>query len=45
MKQRNTMAAVMAILRMYQASDPSVLNFIAQLKASARLCEFKVKCG
>ena len=44
MKQRNTMAAVMAILGMYWAIDHSVLKFIAQLKTAERLCEFDVKC-
>ena len=32
---------VMAVLRMYQASDQSVLNFIPQLKAVVRLCGFE----
>ena len=41
-KQRNTMAAVMAVLRMYQSNDQAVLNFITKLKAAARLCEFEV---
>ena len=35
-----TMAAVMAVLRMNQASEQSLLKFIAQLKAAARLCKF-----
>ena len=43
-KQRNTMAAVMAVLRMYQSNDQAVLNFITKLKAAARLCEFEVWC-
>ena len=29
---------------MYQASDQAILNFIAQLKAAARLCNFRAKC-
>ena len=45
-KQRNTMATVMQVLRMYQYqdSDQAVLNFIAQLKAAARLCQFTAQC-
>merc|ERR1719508_504742 len=43
-KQRNTMATVMQVLRMYQDSDQAVLNFIAQLKAAARLCQFTAQC-
>lgn len=44
-KQRNTMAQVMTVLKMTQESDQPVLSFIAQLKAAARLCEFKSKCA
>jgi hypothetical protein len=43
-RQRNSMAAVMSVLRMTQDSDQLILNFIAQLKAAARLCDFKTKC-
>jgi hypothetical protein len=43
-RQRNTMAAVMSFLKMTQDSDQAILNFIAQLKAAARLCDFKTKC-
>ena len=43
-RQRNTMAAVMAVLKMTQDSDQAILNFIAQLKAAARFCDFKTKC-
>ena len=43
-RQRNSMANVMSVLRMTQDSDQAVLNVIAQLKAAARLCDFKTKC-
>jgi hypothetical protein len=43
-RQHNAMAAVMSVLKMGQDSDQPVLNFIAQLKAAARLCEFTTKC-
>ena len=41
-KQRNTMAAAMAVLRMYQSNDQAVLNFITKLKEAARLYKFEV---
>ena len=44
-RQRNTMASIMAVLRMSQDSDQAILNYIAQLRAAARQCDFKLKCG
>ena len=43
-RQRNTMASIMAVLCMSQDSDQSVLNYIAQLRVMARQCDFKSKC-
>ena len=43
-RQRNTMASIMAVLRMSQDSDQAILNYIAQLRAAARQCDFKLKC-
>ena len=43
-RQRNTMASIMAVLRMSQDSDQAILNYIAQLRAAARQCDFKIKC-
>ena len=39
------MASTMAVLRMSQDSDQAILNYIAQLKAAARQCDFKLKCS
>ena len=44
-KQKNTMASIMAVLGMSQDSDQAVLNYIAKLKAAARQCDFHVKCS
>ena len=44
-RQRNTMASIMAVLGMSQDSDQAVLNYIAKLKAAARQCDFHVECG
>ena len=38
------MASTMKVLNMHQDSDQPILNFIAQLKAAARQCNFKVHC-
>ena len=40
----NALASTMKVLKMHQDSDQPVLNYIAQLKAAARHCNFKVKC-
>ena len=42
--QCNTMASIMAVLRKNQDSDQAVLNYIAELRAAARQCNFKLKC-
>ena len=44
-RQRNTMASIMAVLRMSQDSDQAILNYIAQLRAAARQCNFKLQCS
>ena len=44
-RQRNTMASIMAVLGMSQDSDQAVLNYIAKLKAAARHCDFQLKCS
>ena len=41
----NVMASTMKVLNMHQDSDQPVLNLIAQLRAAARQCNFKVKCA
>ena len=43
-RQRNTMASIMAVLRMSQVSNQAILSYIAQIRAAARQCNFKLKC-
>ena len=44
-RQRNTMASIMAVMNMRQDSDQAILNYIAQLKVAARQCDFQLKCS
>ena len=37
-------ASTMKVLKMHQDSDQPILSYIAQIKAAARQCSFKVKC-
>ena len=40
----NATASTMKVLKMHQDSDQPILSYIAQIKAVARQCSFKVKC-
>ena len=40
----NATASTMKVLKMHQDSDQPILSCIAQIKAVARQCSFKVKC-
>ena len=40
----NATASTMKVLKMHQDSDQPILSCIAQIKAVARQCNFKVKC-
>ena len=44
-RQRNTMVSIKAVLNMSQDSDQAILNYIAQLKAAARQCDFQLRCS
>ena len=43
-QRQHVPASIMAVLRMSPDSDQAILNYIAQLRAAARQCDFKLKC-